>query len=344
MRIGFNRPTALIASAAIAAAFSLAAIRMTGQAARTSQATPPVQAARAARTPDGHPNLNGIWQATTTANWDLLAHTMRPAVAQPGVYPDVPVLAAPVLALGADGGVPPGPGVVEGNEIPYKPEAAAKKKDNAEHWLDRDPEVRCYTPGIPRAMYMPYPFRITQGTSKIEMSFEFAGASRTIHLDPVDPPPADTWMGHSAGHWEGNTLVVDVSHFNDRTWFSRSGDFHSDALHVVERFTPITPRRTALRGHDRRSERLYPSVENEHGPLSSARGQRAIDGIQVRRAGGGNLPRSSAQEATREALGGRHHRDRRHPQNPAGRQTLRTLITLRNTSLCTRWSLCRFWS
>jgi hypothetical protein len=241
MRIGFNRPTALIASAAIAAAFSSAAIRMTGQAARTSQATPPAQATRAARTPDGHPNLNGIWQATTTANWDLLAHTMRPAVAQPGVYPDVPVLAAPVLALGADGGVPPGPGVVEGNEIPYKPDAAAKKKDNAEHWLDRDPEVRCYTPGIPRAMYMPYPFQITQGTSKIEMSFEFAGASRTIHLDPVDPPPADTWMGHSAGHWEGNTLVVDVSHFNDRTWFSRSGDFHSDALHVVERFTPITP-------------------------------------------------------------------------------------------------------
>jgi hypothetical protein len=96
-------------------------------------------------------------------------------------------------------------------------------------------------PGIPRAMYMPYPFQITQGTNKIEMSFEFAGASRTIHLDPVDPPPADAWMGHSVGHWEGNTLVVDVSHFNDRTWFSRSGDFHSDALHVVERFRPINP-------------------------------------------------------------------------------------------------------
>src|SRR5579863_105551 len=239
MRIGFNGPTALIASAAIAAAFSLAAIRMTGQSARTSQATPPVQANRSPKTPDGKPNLNGIWQVTSTANWDLLAHTMRPAVAQRGVYADVPVLAAPVLALGSVGGVPPGPGVVEGNVIPYKPEAAAQKKDNAEHWLDRDPEVRCYMPGIPRAMYMPYPFQITQGTNKIEMSFEFAGASRTIHLDSVDPPPADTWMGHSVGHWEGNTLVVDVTNFNDRTWFSRSGDFHSDALHVVERFTPI---------------------------------------------------------------------------------------------------------
>jgi len=193
----------------------------------------------------GHPNLNGIWQATTTANWDLLAHTTRPAVAQSGVYPDVPVLAAPVLALGAAFLVPPGPGVVEGNEIPYKPEAAAMKKENGEHWLDRDPEVRCYMPGIPRATYMPYPFEITQGTNKIQMSYEINGASRTIHLDKVDPPPADTWMGFSQGHWEGKTLVVDVSNFNDRTWFSRAGDFHSDALHVVERFTPIT--RDALR-------------------------------------------------------------------------------------------------
>jgi hypothetical protein len=233
MRSPFNLSNALIASALIGAVFCLSAVRMTG---RSGDAN---QAARPARSPDQHPNLNGVWQAMTTANWDLLAHTMRPAVAQPGVYPEVPVLAAPVVALGSVGGVPPGPGVVEGNTIPYKPEAAAKKKDNAEHWLDRDPEVRCYMPGIPRAMYMPYSFQITQGTNKIEISFEFAGASRTIHLDPVDPPPADTWMGHSVGHWEGNTLVVDASHFNDRTWFSRSGDFHSDALHVVERFTPI---------------------------------------------------------------------------------------------------------
>jgi hypothetical protein len=233
MRGRFNLSTVLITSAAIGAVFYFSEIRMTGQEGAAGQ-TPP-----SASRSDRHPNLNGIWLATTTANWDLLAHPMRPAVEQPGVYPDVPVLAAPVLALGSVGGVPPGPGVVEGNVIPYKPEAALKKKENAAHWLDRDPEVRCYMPGIPRAMYMPYPFQITQGTNKIEMSFEFAGASRTIHLDPVDPPPADTWMGHSVGHWEGTTLVVDVSHFNDRTWFSRSGDFHSDALHVVERFTPI---------------------------------------------------------------------------------------------------------
>jgi hypothetical protein len=199
------------------------------------------QATRPARTADGKPNLNGIWQATTTANWDLLAHALRPAVGQPGVYADVPVLAAPVLALGAAGGVPPGPGVVDGNEIPYKPEAAAKKKENGEHWLDRDPEVRCYMPGIPRAMYMPYPFLITQGVNKIQMGFAINSATRTIHLDKVNPPPADTWMGHSVGRWDGDTLVVDVDHFNDRSWFSRAGDFHSDALKVTERITPITP-------------------------------------------------------------------------------------------------------
>jgi hypothetical protein len=199
------------------------------------------QGTRAARTADGKPNLSGIWQVMNTANWDLLAHGVRPAVAQRGVYADHPVLAAPVVALGSLGGVPAGPSVVEGNEIPYTPEAAARKKENAEHWLDRDPEVRCYMPGIPRAMYLPYPFQITHGTNRIQMVFAYANASRTIHLDTAPPPPADKWMGHSIGRWEGDTLVVDVTNFNDRTWFSRSGDFHSDALHVVERFTPMTP-------------------------------------------------------------------------------------------------------
>jgi hypothetical protein len=228
MRTRFNRFIGTAAGGVVVAIFALASIYTTGQATRTPRAA------------DGKPNLNGIWQVTNTANWDLLPHTIRPAVAQPGVYANHPVLAAPVLALGAAGLVPPGPGVVDGDQIPYKPEAAAQKKENAEHWLDRDPEVRCYMPGIPRAMYMPYPFQITQGTNKIQMVFAYANASRTIYLDAAPAVPADMWMGRSTGHWEGNTLVVDVAHFNDRTWFSRSGDFHSDALHVVERFTPIT--------------------------------------------------------------------------------------------------------
>lgn len=231
MRNRFRSSLIVIAGAAVLAVFSTLATQTAGQA----------PAARPARTADGKPNFSGIWQVTNTANWDLLAHTMRPAVGQPGVYPDVQVLAAPVLALGSLGGVPPGPGVVEGNAIPYKPEAAAKKKDNADHWLDRDPEVRCYLPGTPRAMYMPYPMQIVQGTNNIFIQFEYATASRTIHMTQVQGPPDDTWMGFSLGRWEGDTLVVNVTDFNDRTWLSRAGDFHSEMLHLVERFTPITP-------------------------------------------------------------------------------------------------------
>ena len=207
------------------------------------------QASLGTRTADGKPNLSGVWQANNEANWDLQAHQARPgAVTQRGVYPygfaEVP--AAPVLALGAAAGVPGSLGVVQSDaqgdaQIPYKPEAAAMKADNAAHWIDRDPELKCYLPGIPRAMYMPYPFQIVQSSTKIQMAYTFSNAARTIHLDKVEGPPDDTWMGHSVGRWDGDTLVVDVTSFNDKTWFDRAGNFHSDALHVVERFTPITP-------------------------------------------------------------------------------------------------------
>jgi hypothetical protein len=160
-------------------------------------------------------------------------------VAQPGAYPDVPVLAAPVVALGTVGWVPPGLGVVEGDEIPYQEWAAKRKSENAANWLDRDPELKCYMPGVPRAMYLPYPFQIFQGTNKIMMIFEFANAQRTINLDKVDPYPGDAYMGYSVGHWEGDTLVVNVTNFTPYTWFDRAGNFHSDALHVTERYTPM---------------------------------------------------------------------------------------------------------
>jgi hypothetical protein len=204
------------------------------------------QAERPARTDDGKPNFNGLWQALNEAHWDLQAHEARPAVVtQPGVYPYeyTRVPAAPVLALGAAGGVPGSVGVVEDDgRIPYKPEAAAIKQENAQHWIDRDPELKCYLPGIPRAMYMPHPFEIVQSANKIQMTYAFTNAGRTIHLDKVVEPPTDElYMGHSVGRWEGDTLVVDVTHFNDATWFDRAGNFHSNALRLVERFTPITP-------------------------------------------------------------------------------------------------------
>ena len=192
------------------------------------------------RTSDGKPDLGGIWQALNTANWDLQTHAARPALAvMPGPGGEVP--APPVLALGALGGVPGGVGVVEGEEIPYKPDAVEKKKANFADILSRDPETKCYLPGVPRAIYLPYPFQIVQGTDKIMMIFEYAGANRTIHMDKITPSPVESWMGFSVGHWEGDTLVVDTTSLQEDTWLDRAGNFHSDGLHVVERFTPLTP-------------------------------------------------------------------------------------------------------
>ncbi len=174
------------------------------------------------RTADRKPDFTGIWQAMNTANWDLQAHEAR---------------RGPVIALGAAFSIPGGPGVVEGNEIPYLPAAAAKRKENAENWLARDPEIKCFLPGVPRLMYMPYPIQIVQGQDTILMASEFASASRTIRMNSNAKSPTDAWMGWSIGRWEGDALVIDVTDQNDQTWFDRAGNFHSEALKVVERYT-----------------------------------------------------------------------------------------------------------
>ena len=193
---------------------------------------------------DGRPNFSGIWQTNNEANWDLEAHEARAgAVMQPGVYPYdfAQVPAAPSLPFGAAGGVPGSIGVVDGDgQIPYIPDALVQKQDNATHWLDRDPELKCQLPGVPRAMYMPYPYQIVQSTDKIHIFFAFSNAARVIHLDDVAPSPVPQSMGHSVGRWEGDTLVVEVGDFNGRTWFDRAGNFHSDGLRVVERYTLIS--------------------------------------------------------------------------------------------------------
>jgi len=195
---------------------------------------------RAPRTSDGHPDLSGIWQALNEANYDIQLHMARPAMAlRPSPYGPVP--AAPVLPLGAVGAVPPGVGVVEGGELPYKPEALAKKKENQENWLTSDPEIKCYLPGVPRVTYMPYPFQIIQNAKAIVFAYEYAGAVRDIYLKDPGKAPVDSWMGQSVGHWEGETLVIDVTGFNDQSWFDRAGNYHSDALHVVERYTRTSP-------------------------------------------------------------------------------------------------------
>jgi hypothetical protein len=144
----------------------------------------------------------------------------------------------PVAALGAVFAKPPGVSVVEGGTIPYLPEAAQKKKENQENWVKLDPEVKCYLPGVPRATYLPYPFQIIQGPDNILIAYEYQNAVRVINMKAPTKAPADTWMGWSNGHWEGDTLVVDVTSQNDSSWFDHAGNFHSDALHVIERYTP----------------------------------------------------------------------------------------------------------
>jgi hypothetical protein len=226
--------TVIIAAvaAAVGALLTAAASTLSGQG--------QIAAYRAPRTADGKPDLNGIWQAVNEANFDLEMHMARPAMAlRPGPYGPLP--AAPVLAWGAVGAVPPGTGVVDGGAIPYTPEALARKKDNHEHWLERDPEIKCYLPGVPRATYMPYPFQILQSASAFFIAYEYAGATRNIYLKDPGRPPVDAWMGQSVGRWEGDTFVVDATGFNESSWFDRSGNFHSDALHVVERYTRAAP-------------------------------------------------------------------------------------------------------
>ena len=231
MRRTLNGVVIAIVAAAAGAWLAVAVAPLAGQQA---------PAYRAPRTADGKPDLNGIWQALNEANYDLEAHMARPALAlRAGPYGPVP--AAAVLALGAVGAVPPGMGVVEGGTIPYKPEAAAKKKDNQEKWLERDPEIKCYLPGVPRATYMPQPFQILQSQSALFIAYQYDGAVRNIYLKDPGPAPVDSWMGQSVARWDGDTLVVDASGFNDSTWFDRAGNFHSDQLKVTERYTRTSP-------------------------------------------------------------------------------------------------------
>jgi hypothetical protein len=231
-----NRSRGLLALAAVGAVLWSAAPPTAGQSPAAGR-FPPYRAPRAA---DGHPDLNGIWQALGSANWDLLDHD-----AQAGPHPEI---------MGAYAAGPAGQSIVEGNEIPYQPWAAAKKKENFakramadvsddEKWHELgDPEFKCYLPGVPRATYIGLPFQIVQGTSPyILIAYEFTSATRVVRMNWKGDAPTDSWMGWSRGRWEGDTLVVDVTGFNDLTWFDRAGDFHSDALHVVERYTPASP-------------------------------------------------------------------------------------------------------
>jgi hypothetical protein len=218
----------LITVTAVVAVFALAPIVTAGQG-----PSPESQASRAQapgskpytppRAPDGHPDLQGVWRV-----WNLAAHDIQDHSAR--------------------WGVPAGRGVVEGNEIPYQPWAAAKKQENFDNsrtpdpLKSADPLSRCYLPGVPRITYLGFPFQIFQTSDYVAILYEWRHVRRTIYLrDMPLMQNVDFWMGNSRGRWEGNTLVVDVRNVSDRTWFDAAGNFHSEAMHVVERYTPIGP-------------------------------------------------------------------------------------------------------
>jgi len=189
----------------VAAAVCLTALPA---AAQTSAAIP--------RTPEGRPDLSGFWQVIHTSAWlDIQDHS-------------------------AEKGVPAGQGIVVGNEIPYLPAGLKQKQENYANRQTADPALKCYLPGVPRITYMPFPFQIFQTPQKVGILYEYAHAVREVYLNSEHlEGPIAWWMGDSRGTWEGDTLTVDVVHFNDQTWFDRAGNHHSDALHVVERYAFI---------------------------------------------------------------------------------------------------------
>ena len=192
------------------------------------------------RLSNGTPDFNGIWQALNAAYYDVEPHIARSAM-QLREGPHGPLPDVPVLRLGAVGAVPGSMGVIKGGgRIPYTLEARARKQENQANWVERDPEIKCYMPGVPRATYMPFPFQVFQNESSVFMAYEFAGAVRDIYLHDVGPTETDSWMGQSVGHWEGDTLVVEVTGQSDQTWFDRSGSHHTNQLRVVERYTMMS--------------------------------------------------------------------------------------------------------
>jgi hypothetical protein len=169
------------------------------------------------RTIDGQPDLQGFWKARTRAGYSIVQRS-------------------------ASQGMPASPGVVEGNELPYQPWAAARQKENHANRATADPLGKCYLPGVPRITYIDFPFQILQTSKYIAFLYEWQQVSRIIPLDgSAHWDDLQFWMGDSRGRWEGNTLVVDVIDHNDQTWFDMAGNFHSEALHVVERYTRADP-------------------------------------------------------------------------------------------------------
>jgi len=200
-----------VAASVMAATFALTSVSGSGQA----QTSAPVY--QVPRTSFGQPDLQGIWQAVNTANWNIQDHS-------------------------AELGIPAGQGIVEGNELPYLPLALARREENRRNRLTQDTEAKCFMVGTPRINYLPYPFEVVQTPTQITILYEYVHTSRHLRLSSKHPEGAIPWfMGDSRARWEGDTLVVDVTHFTDQTWFDRTGNYHSADMHLVERWTRTGP-------------------------------------------------------------------------------------------------------
>jgi hypothetical protein len=234
MRIRFTGAIVALAGAAVV---TLSVMPIAGQAPQGGRAggrgaaapAAPAPAARAAAPRvariAGKPNMNGIWQAMGTAYWNLEDHSAS---------------ATQFWQLGAIGAIPAGQSVIvdpANGTIPYTPAALKKRDELRAGWPKSDPEAKCYMAGIPRSNYMPFPFQIVQGQKDILFVYEYASSNRIVHMSNHTEAPVDSWMGWSNGKWDGDTLVIEVNGFNDQTWFDRSGNHHTEALKVTERYT-----------------------------------------------------------------------------------------------------------
>jgi len=175
------------------------------------------QSSQIPRLPSGKPDFSGIWETLSEADYDLEPHSGRRDA-------------------------PPSAGVVENGQIPYLPKALAQKQRNFAARAKDDPRVKCWTLGVPRSVYYPAPFQIFQRDRDLTLVHQFGHQVRTIHTNGTLHPKSvesNFWLGDSRGHWEGDTLVVDVTDLYDETWLDRAGNYHSEALHVVERWSFI---------------------------------------------------------------------------------------------------------
>jgi len=173
------------------------------------------------RLPDGHPDITGYW-----------APRFNQAIFEVQNHP----VARIGIAAGKGAIVDPADGM-----IPYKPEAKAKALDLGTNHMFEEPEAHCYQSGVPHSAYQQFAFQLTQSPGFLVIGFEYAHAFRIIPTDNRKHIASDVklFMGDSVAHWEGDTLVVDVIGFNDNTWLAGTGTFHTDALHITERYTRV---------------------------------------------------------------------------------------------------------